>query len=205
MPELRPPPPHSWIDDTQAFATAIVLIALGLSLLGSAQLLTGGVPGLAFLLRYATGMPLGWALFIVNVPFYLLAWHAVGQRFTFKTLLAVTALSLVVELVGAVLHLQSVHPAFAAVAGGMLIGVGLLMLFRHRASLGGIGVLALLLQRRRGWSAGAVQLGIDLTIVLAAFAMAEPMRVMYSLLGSAVVNLVLLWNHRPGRYAVAAG
>lgn len=203
MPELHPAPAHSWIDDTQAFATAIVLIALGLSLLGSAHLLTGGVPGLAFLLRYATGMPLGWALLLMNLPFCLLAWWTMGLRFTLRTLLAMVFLSLGVEVVDAALQLQSVHPLFAAVAGGMLIGVGLLVLFRHRASLGGIGVLALLLQKRRGWRAGAVQLAADLAIVAAAFAVADPLQVACSVAGSVVVNLVLLWNHRPGRYATA--
>lgn len=204
MPDLRPPPPHTWLDDAQAFATGIVLIALGLSLLGAAGLLTGGVPGLAFLLRYATGMPLGWALFLVNLPFYVLAWRAMGQRFFIKTLIAVLALSVGVEVVSMALRLESVHPLFAAVAGGLLIGVGLLVLFRHQASLGGIGVLALLLQRRRGWRAGVVQLVIDMVIVAAAFAVVEPTRVVYSVVGALVVNLVLLWNHRPGRYGVPA-
>ena len=203
MPELRPSPPHSWIDDAQAFATAIVLSGLGLSRRARAGLVTGGVPGLAFLLRYATGLSLGWSLFLVNLPFVLLAWYAMGPRFTVKTLLAMSSLSLGVEVVGRALAVQSVHPLFAAVAGGTLIGVGLLVLFRHRASLGGIGVLALLLQRRRGWSAGAVQLVIDMAIVAMSFALLEPQRVAYSVLGSMIVNLVLVWNHRPGRYAAA--
>jgi uncharacterized membrane-anchored protein YitT (DUF2179 family) len=192
-----PRPTRSLLDDAQAFATAILFIALGLSLLAEARLLTGGVPGLAFLLGYATGLPLGAALFLVNLPFYLLAWRSMGARFTFKTLLAVTGLSLAVEGIGTVLTLQSVHPLFAAVAGGLLIGVGLLVLFRHRASLGGIGVLALHLQRRRGWRAGAVQLAVDAAIVAAAFAVVEPQRVAYSVVGSLFVNLVLVWNHRP--------
>ena len=64
-------------------------------------------------------------------------------------------------------------------------------------------MLALLLQQRRGWRAGAVQLAADLAIVAAAFAVADPLQVACSVAGSVVVNLVLLWNHRPGRYATA--
>jgi len=197
-------PPHSLLDDAQAFGTATVLLALGLTLLAGAGLLTGGVPGLAFLLRYATGLPLGWALFLVNLPFCVLAWRALGPRFTVKTLLAMGCVSVAVEGVGRMVVLHSVQPLFAAVAGGMLIGVGLLVLFRHRASLGGIGVLALHLQKRRGWSPGALQMAFDAAIVAASAAFVDGPRVACSVAGALTLNAVLLWNHRPGRYGVAA-
>ncbi|MED5622442.1 YitT family protein [Ideonella sp. BN130291] len=197
------PQPHSLLDDAQAFGTALLFIALGLSMVGSAGLLTGGTPGLAFLLHYATGMRLGVALLAVNLPFYLLAWHAMGRRFTLKTLLVVTGLSVAVEAMVHLLSFQTLQPLFAAVAGGTLIGAGLLVLFRHHASLGGIGVLALQLEKRRGWRAGWVQMAIDACIVATAFAVVEPRRVLYSLAGTIAVNLVLALNHRPGRYVAS--
>jgi uncharacterized membrane-anchored protein YitT (DUF2179 family) len=198
-------PPHPLVDDLQALATAILLVSLGLSLIGSAGLLTGGTPGIAFLLSYATGLPLGAALFAVNLPFYLLAWRELGLRFTLRTLAAVSALSVGVELVAKLLSLRAVHPLYAAIAGGTLIGVGLIVLFRHRASLGGVNVLALSLQRRCGWRAGAVQMVVDAAILLAALVTIEPRRVGYSIVGSLALNLVLLWNHRPGAGPLAPG
>jgi uncharacterized membrane-anchored protein YitT (DUF2179 family) len=96
-----------------------------------------------------------------------------------------------------------VHPLYAAIAGGTLIGVGLVVLFRHRASLGGVNVLALSLQRRCGWRAGAVQMVIDGAILMAALSTVEPRRVAYSIVGSVALNLVLLWNHRPAASPVA--
>jgi uncharacterized membrane-anchored protein YitT (DUF2179 family) len=191
------PGPHPLLDDAQGFATAILLIGLGLAMLRSAHLLTGGIPGLAFLLSYATSWPLGWTLLIVNLPFIAFAWRAFGPSFTGKTIVVVAGLSLGVEGIGRVLSVQSAHPLFAAIAGGLLIGVGLLVLFRHGASLGGLGVLALFLQRRHGWSAGTVQMACDAAIVAAAFALGEPSRVVYSIVAAVMVNLVLVWNHRP--------
>jgi uncharacterized membrane-anchored protein YitT (DUF2179 family) len=201
-PTLSAPPPHSLVDDLQALGTATVLLALGLTLVGNAGLLTGGVPGIAFLVHYGFGVPLGWALFLVNLPFCLLAWRALGPRFTAKTLVAMGCLSVGVETVRRMITVQAVEPLFAAVAGGLLIGVGLLVLFRHRASLGGIGVLALHMQRRLGWSPGAVQMAMDAAILGAALAMVDGPRVAYSIVGALTVNAVLLWNHRPGRYGV---
>jgi uncharacterized membrane-anchored protein YitT (DUF2179 family) len=198
------PLPHTWLDDLQAHFTALLLISLALSLLKGGHLLTGGAPGLAFLLSYATGWPLGASLVAVNLPFMLLAWQSFGARFTLRTLVAVAVLGVGVEAVQRGLSLQHIHPLLAALASGVLTGVGLLMLLRHGASLGGINVLALTLHRTRGWPVGAVQMAIDAVIVATAFLLVPPDRVAYSVLGSLAVNAVLLWNHRPGRYPAAA-
>ena len=204
-PSLVPPAaapaaaPHSVVDDLQAGTTAVILVSLGLALLNSAGLMTGGTPGLGFLLSYATGLPLGLALFLVNLPFYVLGWRGMGMRFTLKTLAAVTGLALGVEAVRLVLTVQASAP-YAALAGGVLIGTGLLVMFRHQASFGGINILALDLQRRVGWPAGKVQMAVDLGILLGAFFVLDPQRVGWSVLGSLAVNAVLIWNHRPGRY-----
>ena len=191
---------HSLMDDIQAFGSAMVLIALGLHLLSSGQVVVGGVPGLAFLLQHISGWSLGLCLLVVNLPFYALAWSTLGMRFTGKTLLAMSLLAVTVESVRASLSIAHIAPWLAAVAGGMTVGVGLLILLRHQASLGGVGVLALYLQRRHGWHMGAVQLVLDGLILLAGALVLGTDRLPLSILAALALNLVLLWNHRPGRY-----
>lgn len=80
------------------------------------------------------------------------------------------------------------------------MGAGLIMLFRHRASLGGLNVLVLWLQETRGWRAGYLQAGLDAAILLAALPLVPLDRIGLSLLGMAAVNAALAINHRPGRY-----
>jgi len=92
------------------------------------------------------------------------------------------------------------NPLYAAIMGGLLCGVGLLVLFRHRASLGGINVLVLYLQERYGLRAGFVQLGLDAAILLLSVPMISVSLVAISLLGAAALNMTLAINHRPGRY-----
>ena len=82
----------------------------------------------------------------------------------------------------------------------MVTGAGLLALFRHGASLGGIGILALFLQDRLGWRAGWVQLGFDAGLFAVAFLIRDPVTVLWSALGALVVNLVIAINHRRDRY-----
>lgn len=203
MPPVTParaPAPHTWVDDTQALATGVLTTTLGISLMAHAGLLTGGLPGLAFLVHYASGWPLGPVFFALNLPFYVLAYTQLGARFTWRTLLSGALLAAAIQWMPHVLRFGDVAPLFASAMGGLLIGTGLLMLFRHNTSLGGFNVLALWLQRRRGWPAGAVQMVLDCAIVLAALFVTDAARVLQSVVGAVVLNLVLSFNHRPGRY-----
>lgn len=191
---------HTVFEDAQAIVTAALFIALGVAMFARAGLLTGGTAGLAFLVHYATGWRFGLVFFVINLPFYFLALRAMGWAFTVKTFCAIAALSLFSELMPLVLRFESLQPVYAGVMGGFLIGAGLLMLFRHKASLGGINILVLYLQERHGWRAGKVQMAIDCLIVLAAFALVEPWLIAVSVLGAVALNLVVAVNHRPGRY-----
>ena len=82
----------------------------------------------------------------------------------------------------------------------MLAGIGLLILFRHGSSLGGFSILALLAQERLGWRAGYVMMALDACVVVAALLVVPPLNVLISAAGVVVLNLVLAFNHRPGRY-----
>ncbi|MBN8503529.1 MAG: YitT family protein [Burkholderiales bacterium] len=191
---------HRLYEDAQALLTGTLLVALGLTLFREAGLMTGGTVGLAFLLHYVSGWPFGVLFFAINLPFYWLAWRRMGARFTVKTLAAVSLLALLSGWLPQWLKLASVQPLFAAVAGGLLVGVGFVILFRHRASLGGLNLLVLWCQDRFGWRAGWVQLGLDATILLAAWPWLDLQRLLLSVLAAAAMNAALAINHRPGRY-----
>lgn len=192
--------PHSLADDLQGLLTGCLFMALGLILMREAHLLSGGVTGLAFLVHYISGWRLGAAVFALNLPFYVFAWRALGRRFTLKTFAAVALLSVYTELLPRWLAFGPVDPVFAAIMGGLLAGVGILMLMRHNASLGGLGVLAIYLQQRRGWRAGVVQMVCDVLILASAFLVLPPAGVALSVLGALALNFVIAVNHRPERY-----
>ena len=78
----------------------------------------------------------------------------------------------------------------------------MLALFRHRASLGGFGILALYLQDRFGWRAGFVQLGLDGLVLTLSFFVASPFVILCSILAAVTLNLTLAINHRTDRYIV---
>ena len=194
------PTRHTNFEDAQALVTGTLFVALGVAMYARVGLLTGGTAGLAFLVHYATGWRFGAVFFVINLPFVWFALRAMGPRFTVKTFVAVALLSTFTELAPRVVRFDWLQPAYAAVMGGFLIGAGLLILFRHHASLGGLNVLVLWLQQRHGWRAGKVQMALDCLIVLAALAIVEPAMVALSVLGAVAMNLVVAVNHKPGRY-----
>lgn len=193
---------HTPFEDAQAIFTGTLFVSLALILFAQAGLMTGGTAGAAFLLHYATGITLGKLFFLINLPFYWFAWTRMGREFTFKTFIAISMLSAMMEWSPRLFAIERLHPAYAAVLGGLLLGSGCLFLARHRASLGGATIVTLYLQKARGWRAGKVQMAIDCTIVLLALTVIEPARVGYSVLGAVVMNLFIWINHKPGRYAV---
>lgn len=191
---------HTVVEDVQGLVLASLVGALGMSILASGGLLVGGIAGVSLLVHYATGWHFGVLFVLINLPFYWIAVRRMGWEFTLKTFLAVGVTGFVADAIPRWVHFDTMTPLFAAVFGGALVGMGILSFIRHRASLGGVGIVVVWLQRSRGWSAGQLQLGFDAALMLVALAIVPPVQVLYSALGVLVLNLVLLFNHRPGRY-----
>ncbi len=192
--------PHSLLDDLQGLFTGIVLMIIGVMLFKAAGLLTGGIMGVGLLLHYLFGSSLALTLIVINIPFYIMGYFRFGLRFALKSLLVIVLLSVGLVVTPKWLAIQSVNPYFASVAGGLLVGVGLIMLFRHRSSTGGFNVLVLYLQDRFAWNAGLCQLLLDIVVLSSSFFISPPSLVPASFLGAVVVNLTISINHRPGRY-----
>lgn len=194
------PDKHSLSDDIQGMATGSIVAALGFYILNQVGVLTGGTAGVAFLLHYGFGFSFGLMFFLVNLPFYALSIKRMGWVFSLKTLLAITLVSLITEVESRWMVISQIQPLWGSILGGLLLGYGVLALYRHRASLGGIGIVALYLQEQFGIRAGLVQLAFDSCVMLCAFFVLEPVTVFYSLIGAVVLNMFLAINHRSDRY-----
>ncbi len=191
---------HSLLDDIQGLSIGIFMCGLGLHLLTHLGLLTGQTAGLAVIVSYLTGWSFGIVFFVINLPFYALAYRRLGPGFTVKSLISVTALSALTEILPLGITFATVNTGLGAVIFGALVGMGLLAMFRHNGSLGGMGVVALIIQDRTGFRAGYVQLIFDVMLFAGAVFLFPVGIVLYSLLGAVVLNLVITFNHRRDRY-----
>lgn len=191
---------HSPLEDVFGLLTGVLIASLGIYLLKTAHAVTGGTAGLSLLLSYASGLPFGVLFFGLNLPFFVLAIRHKGTGFAVRTLISITLVSALAYLHPLVLPDFQVNSLYAIAVGNLLAGVGMLILFRHDSSLGGLNTLALILQDRFGWRAGYVQLVMDVIIIGSAVAVVPWTGVLLSALGAVVLNIVLAFNHRPGRY-----
>lgn len=192
--------PHTVADDVLGILTGTFAASLGLHLLHASEAVTGGTAGLSLLLGYATPWPF-WVLFaVINIPFAVLAVVKKGWDFTIRTVICIALVSgfaLVHEVFFAIEHLQ---PLYGTLAGNLLAGIGMLILFRHGGSVGGIHVVGLLIQERAGVRAGWTLMVFDVIVILVALLVVPWPNVLMSAAGAVLLNLVLALNHRPGRY-----
>ena len=197
---MTDPKTHSLIEDAQGIAFGATMAAFSIVILTHLGLITGQTAGLAVLISYASGIPFGPVFFALNIPFYWFGYRRMGLAFTIKTFAAVAALSILSALMPAWVDFSTLNPAFGAILFGFVSGAALLAIFRHGASLGGIGILALYLQDRTGFRAGQTQLLFDAALFAAALTFLPWQTVAWSFLGAAVVNLTIAINHRRDRY-----
>jgi len=193
---------HSLIEDFLAISVASILLSFGIALFSELNFLIGGTAGVAFLTQYATDFSFGEVFFVINIPFYILALWKLGKMFTLKTFITVFLVSFCSDYVPKLFEFGEVNPVYGAALGGFLIGNGLLMLFRHKASLGGLNIVSIYLQKFHNVNAGRFQMSIDVIIIIGAIFVVDIMAIVYSVLAAIFLNLILAVNHRPGRYLV---
>lgn len=196
VPDVR----HRPYEDVLALVVGTLFVSLGVNMYSHAGLITGSTAGLAFLLHYLSGLPFGVIFFTINIPFYYFAFRRMGARFMGKTFCAVALVSGFSLLHPHFIAYEKLDLFYCAILGGLMMGTGFVVLFRHGASLGGINVVTLFLQDRYGLRAGKLQMGVDVVIVLASLWVVTPKVLLASIAGAIAANLVIALNHRPGRY-----
>lgn len=192
---------HSVQEDVFAVVIATAMISFAVMLLRQAGVMTGGTAGIALYLHYTFAVPFGAAFFLLNLPFYYLALRRMGRVFTFKTFCAVGLVAFFSDRHALFIHIDQLQPLYAALVGNALLGVGFLMLFRHKASLGGVNILALYIQDRYGIKAGWLQMGVDISVLLASLTFISLPVLGVSVLGAVLLNFIIAQNHRADRYS----
>ena len=197
---MSPPAKHTVVEDIQGIGLGVFLCSVAIHVLTYLGLITGQTAGIAAITSYLTGWSFGGVFFAINIPFYLLAYRRLGLMFTVKSLISVSLLSVGTMLLPQGFEIGYLHPALGSVIFGCLTGVGLLVMFRHGGSLGGLGIVALMVQDNTGFRAGYVQLIAD-AVIFAVAAFLFPLHVvLWSLLGAVVLNMIIAINHRRDRY-----
>jgi uncharacterized membrane-anchored protein YitT (DUF2179 family) len=145
---------------------------------------TGGLTGIGIIVYKITGFPIYYTNLILNVPLFLIGvWKLGGSSFGLKTLYGTFGLSFFLKVTNPLLKHPLTHEALlASIYGGLLLGLGLGIVFRGRATTGGTDLVARLLQHYIGKQPGFLLLFIDGTIIATAAIVFGTERVLYALI-----------------------
>ncbi|MCK9479347.1 MAG: YitT family protein [Firmicutes bacterium] len=128
----------------------------------------GGINGVAIVLHYFLRYPVGIITLVLNIPLFMLGIWSEGKGFGIKSIYATILMSVFIDLLEGL-------PAFtddvflAGIFGGLLMGVGLGLVFVSGATTGGTDIIAKLVQKAvRHLSIGKILLTVDILVILTA-------------------------------------
>jgi uncharacterized membrane-anchored protein YitT (DUF2179 family) len=147
----------------QAFALRLFLIP--------AELVSGGISGLAQLLNHYTAFPIGMMVLLGNIPLFILGWQYLGgPRFVIRTVLSILAFSIFTDVLVFFLPSEGVTNDLVldTLYGGLMLGIGLGIVYRGRGTSGGSDILGRILNRRFNMTISQAYLLTDSLVVLGA-------------------------------------
>lgn len=188
--------PRISLYDLQGLAYGIVMTSLGVTFLKAAGLVTGQTAGLSVLLSYLLPLDFGTLFILISIPFLVLSWQRRGVDFTLRTVVAVVGIAVMSDLLGVWVRFSDLPQLLAAILAGCCTGIGLIALFRHNASAGGLGILALLIEERTGFRTGWFQMAFDAVLFALALIFLPLASVIASAVGALILNALIAWNFR---------
>lgn len=137
------------------------------------NLVGGGVSGISAILQYATGFPMGYTYFILNVILLAIGMKILGGGFGFKTIYAIILTSILLKIVPPLIPFEFIETfAYAngkllcTIIGGIFSGVGIGTAISVGGSTGGTDIIALVVCKFKPVSPGRLILAMDVAIVL---------------------------------------
>lgn len=161
--------------------SAIVAISFNVFLLPN-EVASGGVSGISTILKGLFDWKPAFVQWAFNIPLFVTGVILLGRNFGAKTAVGTVFLPLVVFLTEA-WEPWTLNPLLGALFGGILVGLGLGIVFRGNASTGGTDLAAQIITKYTGFTLGTSVALIDGLIVLAAAIVFDIEKGLYALVG----------------------
>lgn len=165
---------------------ACILIAVGINLfLADAKLLSGGLTGIALLVEYTTGINSGILYLILNLPLFVLSYFKISLKFTIYSIIGTVLLSTFLYLTSGFKSILNIDDIFLrCIFGGVISAIGYSLMFRVKASTGGIDILAVIIRKKNpAKNIGDVTFAVNLIVVIvSAILLKDISKSLYSLI-----------------------
>ena len=141
-----------YLKETIRYVTIIagcLICAIGFNIfLIPGHLLSGGISGIAFIVYYLTGAPLGLQLFIYNVPILMISYKVFGRKYAIDTVIGMSLFSIVLDATSFMTDMSVTSDTLLnALFGGILAGAGFGLIFKSGCNTGGFDVLGAVIKK----------------------------------------------------------
>lgn len=160
---------------------AIIAIGFNVFLLPN-QVASGGVSGISTILHGLFGWNPGLVQYAFNIPLFLAGVVVLGKKFGVKSFVGTMTLPLVV-LITDNWEPWTANPLLGALFGGIVVGLGIGLVFKGNASTGGTDLLAQIITKYTGITLGKSVLLIDGIIAISAAVVFDLEKGLYALIG----------------------
>lgn len=163
-----------WFRSFGLITAGALIIALGYVLfITPYKIVPGGVYGISIIIHHVFGLPVGTVALFFNVPITLLGLKILGPRFGTKTITGFLLTSAFMDTLSYLLGedplVLSDELLMSSVYGGVVIGVGVALLFKAKATCGGTDMVAMMLSKLTKRPVGQLMIFVDSAIVLLGF------------------------------------
>jgi uncharacterized membrane-anchored protein YitT (DUF2179 family) len=167
------------------------------------KLAEGGFTGIALILFYYFKWSPGLVVFILNIPLLIIGYKLFGKRTFWYTVFGISSVSICLELTKTWQY-PTEDLLLAALFTGVLVGIGLGIIFRVGGTSGGVDIIARVMDRYFGWNLGRTFLLFDFTIILISIYLIGLGKAMYTLVAVFVGAKVIDYVVEGGKTAKAA-
>lgn len=134
------------------------------------RIVPGGVSGIAMILRFLYNTPVGLIAIVLNIPLFIIALRVLGISFGIKSVGAIIYTNLLIDFLVYSVKIKTPtdNTVLAALYGGILLGLGLGLIFRSDASTGGTDIAGQILSRYTNMSVGMWIMIVDFVVITTA-------------------------------------
>lgn len=150
----------------------------------------GGLTGVATILNFLAGWPVGVTALVLNIPLFLIGYRTMGKVFAFRSLVATALFTILIDILP--LKPVSEDPLLGTLFGGVVLGIGLGLILRGGATTGGSDMVARMVHRRFNFiTVGMFLFALDFLVVLAAAVFIGGTEALYAMIDIYVCGRVI--------------
>ena len=183
------------------YVVKYALVALGSALFAAGfqfflypnSIIVGGVSGIAMIINYLVGLPVGIMTIVLNIPLFIIAWKHFGGKFIISSLVGMLLSSVLVDVLAVIDYSPTDDMLLACLIGGAIKGLGLGLIYYAGATTGGTDIIAKFVRLRFPYiNFGTIVLLTDAVIIIAFAAIFDRVEAaMYAVIAMFVVSKVI--------------